>query len=304
MGKPGGEQLMRILILGGDGMLGHRLLLSLRDCHTVKVTVRRALADYEIYGIFDRSNTFDQVDLRDASRVLEVMSEFSPDLVVNAAGIVKQRDAASEALLSLEMNSVLPHRIANYCRSVSAYFIHFSTDCVFKGDKGGYSETDIPDAVDLYGRTKLLGEVTYDHCITLRTSIIGLELHRKTSLIEWFLRQTGEIKGYKRAIFTGITTTEAARLVDFLTSRLGKLSGVYNAASKPISKYDLLLSLSEKMGRTDVRIVPDSSFHCDRSLLNDRLAEKTGYSPPCWDVMLEELALLVKKRQTLNANSV
>ncbi|PDT07179.1 NAD(P)-dependent oxidoreductase [Rhizobium sp. M1] len=295
---------MRILILGGDGMLGHRLLLSLRDCHTVKVTVRRALADYEIYGIFDRSNTFDQVDLRDASRVLEVMSEFSPDLVVNAAGIVKQRDAASEALLSLEMNSVLPHRIANYCRSVSAYFIHFSTDCVFKGDKGGYCETDIPDAVDLYGRTKLLGEVTYEHCITLRTSIIGLELHRKTSLIEWFLRQTGEIKGYKRAIFTGITTIEAARLVDFLTSRLGKLSGVYNAASKPISKYDLLLSLSEKMGRTDVRIVPDSSFHCDRSLLNDRLAEKTGYSPPCWDVMLEELALLVKKRQTLNANSV
>jgi dTDP-4-dehydrorhamnose reductase len=285
-------------------MLGHRLLLSLRDCHTVKVTVRRALADYEGFGIFDRSNTFDQVDLRIPSRVLEVMLEFTPDLVVNAAGIVKQRDAASESLVSLEINSVLPHRLADYCRSVGAYLIHFSTDCVFKGDKGGYSESDIPDAVDLYGRTKLLGEVATDHCITLRTSIIGLELHRKTSLVEWFLRQTGEITGYNCAIFTGITTTEAARLVDFLTSRLGTLSGVYNAASRPIAKYDLLLSLSEKMRRTDIRIVPDSSFHCDRSLLNDRLAEKTGYSPPSWDVMLEELARLIRDRQALNTTSV
>ncbi|MGO4353287.1 dTDP-4-dehydrorhamnose reductase family protein [Rhizobium sp. RAF36] len=294
---------MRILILGGDGMLGHQLLLSLRDRHTVKVTVRLALSQYEAYGLFNESNTFDQLDLRESAALRDVISAFSPDLVINAAGIVKQRDAASEALVSLEINSVLPHRLAEYCRAAGAYLIHFSTDCIFKGDRGGYSEADNPDATDLYGRTKLLGEVSAENCITLRTSIIGLELHRKTSLVEWFLSQTGEIKGYTRAIFTGITTAEAARLVDFLTSRLGTLSGIYNVASKPISKHDLLLSLSEKMCRTDVRIVPDSSFHCDRSLLNDLLTEKSGYSPPSWDVMLEELAGLIGDRQAPNAAS-
>lgn len=291
-----GDLHMRILILGGDGMLGHQLFAQLRQNHEVRVTVRGAVEQYAEFGLFDDSNTIDQIDLSSTASLNKAMEFFQPQVVVNAVGIVKQRDSSSDKLLSLEINSVLPHRLASLCRNFGARLIHFSTDCVFRGDRGWYTEADVSDAMDVYGRTKFLGEVDEAHCVTLRTSIIGLELHRKRSLIEWFLRQEGKVTGYTNAIFTGVTTMEIARFVEHIVCRRPKMSGLYHVASARISKYELLSKLAAELKKSDTTIVADPTFECDRSLVNGRLIADADYSPPPWDQMLGELASLIKSR--------
>lgn len=288
---------MRILILGGDGMLGHRLLMHLQDRHETKVTLRRELAAYERYGLFTLENSYWGVEAKDTERLLEVVADFRPEAVVNAVGIVKQRGAAKEAIPSLEINALLPHRLALLCRAAGARLIHLSTDCVFSGRKGNYTEDDVPDAEDLYGRTKLLGEVADAGCITLRTSIIGLELSRRTGLIEWFLAQRGEIRGFTKAIYTGLTTAEMSHVIERVLVKHPHLSGVWQVASEPINKYDLLVRFSEVLGRDDVRIVPDDTVRIDRSLLPVAFEKATGYSAPGWNEMLKELGAEVRQRQ-------
>lgn len=288
---------MRVLILGGDGMLGHRLLLHLRDNHETKVTLRRELAAYEPYGLFTPENSYAGVEARDADRLLEVMAGFRPEAVVNAVGIVKQRASAKEAIPSLEINSLQPHRLSLVCRAAGARLVHMSTDCVFSGRKGNYTEKDVPDPLDLYGRTKLLGEVSEPECITLRTSIIGLELSRKTGLIEWFLSETGEIRGFTKAIYTGLTTAEMSRVIEHVLVEHQALSGVWQVASEPISKHDLLVRFSEALGRDDVSIVADDGVRVDRSLSAVAFEEATGYHAPSWSEMLEELGAEVRQRQ-------
>lgn len=288
---------MRILILGGDGMLGHRLLMHLQDRHETKVTLRRELAAYERYGLFTPENSYGSVEAKDTERLLEVMGDFHPEAVVNAVGIVKQRGTAKEAIPSLEINALLPHRLAVLCRAVGARLVHLSTDCVFSGRKGNYTEGDVADAEDLYGRTKLLGEVTDAGCITLRTSIIGLELSRRTGLIEWFLAQRGEIRGFTKAIYTGLTTAEMSHVIERVLVEHPHLSGVWQVASEPINKYDLLVRFSEVLGRDDVRIVPDDTVSIDRSLLPVAFERATGYSAPGWNEMLKELGAEVRWRQ-------
>jgi dTDP-4-dehydrorhamnose reductase len=164
--------------------------------------------------------------------------------------------------------------------------IHISTDCVFNGKKGNYTEVDPSDAEDLYGRTKFLGEVSYPHTITLRTSIIGRELKTRLGLIEWFLAQKGEIQGYKKAIYSGFTTDELSRIVmDYIIPR-PDLSGVYNVSSDPISKFDLL-GLAKESFRHNVNISPNEEFIIDRSLNSTRFRQATGYNPPSWPEMIE-----------------
>ena len=288
---------MRILILGGDGMLGHRLLLNLRDRHETKVTLRRGLSEYEQYGMFTLENSYAGVEARDEDRLLEVFGNFRPEAVVNCVGIIKQRGEAKEAIPSIEINALLPHRLAVACHTVDARLVHLSTDCVFSGRRGNYTERDIPDAEDLYGRTKLLGEVGEPPCVTLRTSIIGLELSRKGSLIEWFLAQKGEIRGFTNAIYTGLTTAEMSRVIEKVLVEYPGLSGVWQVASEKINKYDLLTRFSEALGRDDVTIVPDGSVKIDRSLSGLEFQRVTGYDPPGWDAMLAELALEVQARK-------
>lgn len=290
---------MRILILGGDGMLGHRLLIHLRDRHETKVTLRRGPSEYEKYDLFTPENAYAGVEARDVDRLLEVFGDFRPEAVVNCVGIIKQRGEAKEAIPSIEINALLPHRLAVACRAVGARLVHLSTDCVFSGKKGDYTERDTPDAEDLYGRTKLLGEVGKPPAITLRTSIIGLELARKGSLIEWFLAQRGEIKGFTEAIYTGLTTAEMSRVIEKVLVEHPNLSGVWQVASEKIDKYDLLVRFSEALGRDDVNIMPDGSVRIDRSLSALEFGKATGYDAPGWDAMLAELALEVQalKRQ-------
>ena len=286
---------MRILILGGDGMLGHRLLSHMQSRHDVRVTLRLDLGEYARFGLFGEHNAFPSVDVRSTERLLEVFAAFRPETIVNAVGIVKQRNEAREAIPSIEINALLPHRLAVLAQAAGARLVHLSTDCVFSGRDGHYTESSPADADDLYGKSKFLGEVNDPGCITLRTSIIGPELSRKTGLLEWFLAQKGTIRGFKRAIYTGFTTGEMSRIIEMLLVRFPGAGGVYHVSSDPISKFDLLTLVRDRLGCA-IEILPDETFVCDRSLDSSRFRKEFRYSPPAWPAMIDELASELKER--------
>jgi len=280
---------MRILILGGDGMLGHRLFRELGSRHEVRVTLRQGLAQYSALNIFHGGNAYDNVDARNFERVRNVVTDFRPDAVVNAIGIIKQRSLSSQNIPSIEINALFPHKLWAHCQESGLRLVHMSTDCVFSGRRGNYSENDTPDAEAIYGRSKLLGEVTEAPAITLRTSIIGRELSRKTGLLEWFLAQKGPIKGFRKAIFSGFTTIEMSRIIEHILMHSPSPHGLYHVSSTPINKHDLLQLIRDKLGlRTG--IVADDSFECDRSLDSTRFRQDFNYAPPTWDSMITELA--------------
>jgi len=288
---------VRILIFGGDGMLGHQLLASWRDRHDVWATLRQGREAYAAHAALLGERVLPGIDVRRLQDVIDALAAVRPEAVVNAVGIVKQRATAKEAIPSLEVNALFPHRLAQVCAAAGARMVHLSTDCVFSGEKGRYVESDPPDARDLYGRTKLLGEVAEPHCLTLRTSIIGLELSRRASLVEWFLAQRGRIRGYRKAIYSGLTTREMARAIEHFLVRQPELNGVWQLASEPIDKCDLLTRLARRLGRTDVEIVPDDELACDRSLDGSALRARTDYRIPSWDAMIAELAEEIRARK-------
>ena len=288
---------MRFLILGGDGMLGHQLYTRLRGRHEIKVTLRQDFDTYRRFGLFDPGHAYAGVDVRRSDTLLKVFADFRPEIAINAVGIVKQRADAQASIPNIEINALLPHRLALLCQAVGARLVHISTDCVFSGREGNYGEDARPDAEDLYDRSKLLGEVHASHCLTLRTSMIGPELKRKTSLVEWFLAQRGTVKGYRRAIFSGLTTFEMSRVIERLALEHPAAHGLYHLSAAPISKHDLLGLLKHKLG-LDITIVPDDAFQCDRSLDSTRFRTDFGYAPPSWDEMIEELAAAIRERQS------
>lgn len=292
---------MRILILGGDGLLGHALLNHFDNQNfEVKVTLRQQLDRYAQFRLFNKENSFSGIDLSSTEKLKIALSNFKPDAVLNAAGIVKQRKGHEYVIPSIEINALLPHRLADLAQEHGARVVQMSTDCVFSGQRGNYGEHDNADPVDFYGKTKLVGELDTENCVTLRTSIIGLELWRKTSLIEWFLRQKGKIRGFTRAIYSGFTTKEMARILERIVVDHTNLSGIWHVSSKPISKFDLLTQLTEKLTRQDIQIYPDDSIQCDRSLDSSRFNSQTGFRPPTWQDMLDELSGEIKQRRLVN----
>jgi dTDP-4-dehydrorhamnose reductase len=288
---------MRILVVGGDGMLGHALLRAWRERHEVWATLRKDADAFPEPDLFPLSRCLPGVDVRNLDAVTAAIAAARPDAVVNAAGIVKQRPSAKDAIQSLEVNALFPHRLANLCAAAHCRLLHLSTDCVFSGRRGRYSELDPPDAEDLYGRSKVLGEVHDPHCLTLRTSMIGLELSRKSSLVEWFLAQRGIVRGFRRAIFTGFTTAELARAIEHLLVNDPRLSGVWHLAAEPISKLELLSGLRERLPWLSTEIVADDEFSCDRSLDGRALRARSAYRSPPWSAMLDELALEIDDRR-------
>ena len=281
---------MRVLILGGDGMLGHRLLQEFAPHHETRVTLRQPLNSYRRFGMFNAGNAYDRVDVLDPSRVLKVFADFKPQAAINAVGIVKQRADVRDEVRSLEVNAIFPHLVARLCREHGGRLVHLSTDCVFSGKKGNYTEKDRPDPEDLYGLSKLLGEADGPGALTLRTSMIGPELQRKTGLVEWFLSQKGKsVKGWRKAIFSGLTTAELARVIENLVTKHPAACGVYHVSGEPISKLELLTRLDIRL-RTGTVIAADDAFKCDRSLDSARFRAAFGYLPPDWDTMLDELA--------------
>lgn len=288
---------MRILILGGDGMLGHQLFSHLQLRHDLRCTLRQGLRVYKNFGIFNVRNSYTDIDVRSLERLIEVLADFRPEAVVNCVGIVKQRATAKESIPSLEINSLLPHRLAVLCRGIGARLVHLSTDCVFSGTKGNYQESDLSDAEDIYGKSKFLGEVHDENCLTLRTSIIGRELARKKSLLEWFLSQSGTVKGFRNAIYTGFTTLEMSRIIETMLLDYPVASGLYHVSSDPINKYELLVLFRDKLGHC-VEILQDKVFHCDRSLDSSRFRQEFNYSPPTWESMVAELKIVEEKVST------
>jgi dTDP-4-dehydrorhamnose reductase len=213
----------------------------------------------------------------------------SPDVVINCAGIIKQQGAAQTAISYIRVNSLAPYILADLCERQGARLIQLSTDCVFSGRVGHYSETDIPDPVDLYDRTKLSGEVTHSPHLTVRTSFIGFDrLHNQgRSLLDWFIRQSGDIKGYTRAIWSGLTSLEVSRNL-VLLARRPEVTGLLHLCGEKISKYDLLVLAGEIFNKTDVKVFPDENHACDRSLISSRLPE-LGITVPGLRQMLVEL---------------
>ena len=286
---------MRVLIIGGDGMLGHALLAGLSPSHEVAVTLRRDLAAYPRLGLFDAGNAYGGVDVRNPDRVLEAVAHHRPQAIVNAAGIVKQRPESGLSIPSIEVNGLFPHRLAVMARAAGARLVHISTDCVFSGERGAYQESDLPDPVDLYGRTKLLGEVDEEGSITLRTSMIGLELSNRLGLVEWALAQPGPIPGYRKVLYSGLTTMELTRVVDEVLDHHPDLHGIWHVASEPISKFDLLSDLFRRLGRS-VEVRPDDRVVSNRTMRGDAFEKATGYRVMSWDDMLDELATKIRQR--------
>lgn len=228
------------------------------------------------------------VDVEHFDLLATLFADIRPDVVINCIGLVKQLTESEDPLQALPINALLPHRLARLCALVGARFVHISTDCVFNGSKGNYSESDPSDAEDLYGRSKYLGEVAYPHAITLRTSIIGHELTRAQGLIGWFLAQQERVKGYRRAIFSGLPTVELSRIVRDIVLPNHDLSGIYHVAAAPIAKYDLLKLVAEVYGK-DVVIEPDDRLVIDRSLNAGLFQAATGYVAPPWQELVARM---------------
>lgn len=276
-------------------MLGHQVAHQLSRSHDVVTTVRKP-PTLEIETALAGCAVVVGVDIRDPGATRDLLLSTRPHAVINAVGIVKQRPEGADPLESIEVNSLFPHRLASEASLVDARVIHISTDCVFSGTRGDYREPDNPDPIDLYGRSKLLGELSGQRCMTIRTSMIGLELAHFTGLIEWFLHQRHMVRGYTKVIWNGLTTTELARVLDTLVTDYPTMDGIWHVSGQTISKYELLSSLATMIGRRPA-VVPDDSVVIDRSLNSKRFREAIQYEPPGCDAMLSELASAVKDRQ-------
>jgi dTDP-4-dehydrorhamnose reductase len=279
---------MNLLILGAYGMLGHKLFLELGRRCAVVGTCRQPRPEWDT--LIPAARLTAGVDAVDFESVAAVVSATRPDAVINCIGVIKQDLAGGQPIPSIRINALFPHLLAEHCRSLGIRLIHFGTDCVFSGGKGNYAVDDFADASDLYGRTKYLGEVGGAGCLTLRSSLIGRELAGRRSLVEWFLgNEGGQVKGFRRAVFSGVTTGEMANVVWHVLSHRPTLSGVWQVAAAPISKYDLLRLIRAGMGLA-VEIDADDDFVCDRSLDGAAFAAATGYVLPSWDAMIAALA--------------
>jgi len=288
---------MKVLIIGGNGMLGHQFLKSWQNKFSTKVTLKNNLVNYKRFKLFNKTNSYSGIDILNLEKLERVFDDFQPSAVVNCTGITKQKIDLSKTDDVLEINSLFPHKLLEICKKFNSRLIAMSTDCIFSGKLGNYKEEDISDAEDLYGRSKFLGEVTSKNALTLRKSTIGLELESHHGLIEWFLKQEGEIKGYSKAIYSGVTSEVLATIIATILIDFPEISGVRNISSEPISKYTLLRKLNKKLGSNKVNISPDDEIVCDRSLDSSKLSKEIGDLVPSWEEMLASLAREIRERR-------
>jgi dTDP-4-dehydrorhamnose reductase len=285
---------MDCLVLGGTGMLGHKVVQAiLKSGSDVGCTIQGKLGDpkYEALEFLRSSQpVLDSFDALSIDEALERVQHHKPRVIVNCLGIIKQREAAKDAIPSITLNSLWPHRLAEAAARWNGLVIHFSTDCVFAGDRGRYKEGDNPDARDLYGLSKFMGEIVTANSLTLRTSIIGRELAHFQSLLEWFLsQQRGSVRGFSGVWYSGLTTNHLASIVSQLIANSTTLRGLYHVAGPRITKYDLLIEIRSAF-KLDIAIDRDESVVLDRSLNADRFNNATHFPVPSWRDMLAEVA--------------
>jgi len=282
-------QATRVLVLGATGMLGNAVLRWFADSpgYDVRGSARSAagvrLLREDLRGRIDTG-----VDVENPDALARLLDAVRPHAVINCVGLVKQLAEANDPLAALPLNALLPHRLARLCSLVGARLVHVSTDCVFSGSQGNYREADAPDAQDLYGRSKLLGEVDYPNAVTLRTSIIGHELASAHGLVGWFLAQSGSVRGYRRARFSGLPTVELARVIrDHVLPSPG-LRGLYHVSGAPIDKLTLLQLVAAQYDKR-IEILADDQVAIDRSLDSSRFRAATGYAPPAWPELVRRM---------------
>jgi dTDP-4-dehydrorhamnose reductase len=275
-------QATRVLVLGASGMLGNAVfrLFAKSPSFLTLGSVRSTSVLRHIPKELHAGITCG-VDVENFDSLTSLFARSRPDVVINCIGLVKQLAEADDPLAAIPVNALLPHRLARLCDLVGARLVHISTDCVFSGDRGMYTEADASDARDLYGRSKYLGEVDYPHAITLRTSIIGCELAGTQSLVGWFLAQREAVRGFRRAIFSGLPTVELALVIrDYVLPR-PDLHGVYHVSANAINKYELLQLIADIYGKS-IEIRPDDEVIIDRSLDSTRFRQVTGYQSVGW----------------------
>jgi len=282
--------MRKVLVLGATGMLGNAVLQVLSS-PVFELDVYGTLRTPKGLNLFPtdmRPRLVPNIDVTRDDDVMAALVKVCPDVVINCTGIVKQLCESNDPLVTLPLNSLFPHRLSRMCRLAQARLIHISTDCVFSGNKGGYREEDQPDATDLYGISKRLGEVVDNHTVTLRTSIIGHELQGAHSLLDWFLNQKGKVSGYTEAYFSGLPTNELAKVIAEHVIPNKKLNGLYHVSVDRISKHVLLKIVADVYGH-HIDIEPSRDFKIDRSLNSDRFKKASGYVPPDWRDLIESL---------------
>ena len=276
------------MILGGNGMIGHQLYNSWKDNHEVKVTLRDNYEQYSHHMIFRKQDIFEKIDVRAIEILKQTIIKAEPEVIVNAVGITK-KNVKIDTGLTKKINSKFPHSLSEICSSNKIRLIHLSSDCVFSGKKGNYSEKDIKDAEDTYGVSKSEGEIDMSNVLTIRKSTIGFELNNKHGLLEWFLSQSGDVFGYTNAIFTGLTTRELAKKLIYIIENQKNLSGILHLIGEKIDKYSLLKKVKKIFKIKNVNVIPSSDFMCDRSLEGEKILKVFKYDIPSWDDMLEEM---------------
>ncbi|MBI4535706.1 MAG: SDR family oxidoreductase [Ignavibacteriae bacterium] len=278
---------MRVLILGVTGMLGNAVfkVFTKDSRHEVWGTLRNERGR-RFFAEADHARLISGIDVLDQDALVALMNDVRSEVVINCAGLIKQLAIASDPLIALPINAMFPHRLAGLCGLLGSRLIQLSSDCVYSGRKGGYQEVDPSDAEDLYGKSKFIGELhDYSHAITLRTSGIGHELNSNHGLLEWFLSQREQVKGYAKAIYSGLPSVEVARVIKDFVLPHPELSGLYHVSAKPIAKLDLLKMVANVYGK-DIKIIPDDDLVIDRSLISERFTQATGYVAPEWPELI------------------
>ena len=278
---------MKILVIGASGMIGSTLLRVLSEKKDLQVF--GSIRDDKVKSFFTApigNRLITGIDVEQPYAMVKVLDQVHPDVVVNCAGLTKHKPDAEDPLVSIPINTLMPHRLARFCRLAGARLIHISTDCVFSGEKGNYTEDDLADARDVYGKSKALGEVDYPNTITLRTSTIGHELQTKFGLLDWFLSQNESCKGFSRAIFSGLPTVVFAKVIRDIVIPHEELSGLYHVSAKPINKFDLL-KLIARVYKKNINIERDDQLVIDRSLDSAKFQLATGYNASDWPELIE-----------------
>lgn len=278
---------MKVLIFGATGMLGHKLAQRLSREHETWSAIRRDFSEVEKFGIFRPETTISQINVTNETHVFELLNKYRPDVVINTAGIIKQRMTSEAEVIAV--NAAFPRVLAAMASDFGYRLISISTDCVFTGRRGNYSEKDAPDADDLYGQSKHLGEVSGANCLTIRTSLIGRELFHSTGLLEWFLaNRNKQVAGYTNAIFSGFPTVVFADIISEIISNYPKISGLLHIASKPISKFALLQLINTEY-ECGADILPATEPRIDRSLDSTKFFQITGYPQLEWGEMIRRM---------------
>lgn len=280
----------KVLILGGTGMLGHKLFLSLAECPALNIytTIRHGGDFVSWFPKSLRDKIITNIDALSDDSLTRCIEDLKPDVMINCIGIIKQSPLAGDYFQTIAMNALLPHRLSRYARTNGARIIQISTDCVFDGTRGNYRETDPPTPTDLYGRSKLLGEIDYGNHLTIRTSMIGHELQSRHGLVEWFLHEKRPVSGYTRSVFSGFPTVELARIIREYVLPHPELHGIYHLGAEPISKHDLLRLIAD-IYDYPVTVKPEPGPALDRSLNPGRFRESTGYQAPGWQGLIQTM---------------